>query len=159
MSKNQEFDYGRVPAVLYHGASRSLRSSIESKGLTGGHVTEHVDLAAEYATPDLYEVRKHPSVVDPNSPDNRGNEWDLNSGVYWANGVPASHVTRVGHVIGHLNSDGEYENNEVHWHRKEDCHLDYDMTHPKDMDQFFWYGKNIRQHPTNPNLNVSDYNG
>jgi len=154
MSRKEAFDFGRVPAVLYHGADRLYRDSIASKGLRGGHVTDDVDLAAEYAAPDLYEVRKHPNIVQ--AAGNGGADfWDVNSGVYWANNVPPSHIRRVGHVIAHLNEDGEEEHHEVHWHLKEECPIDYDMTHPLESEEH--YGKNTRPHPTDPNLLVSDY--
>lgn len=159
MARNEEFDYGRVPAVLYHGAQKRDRASIEANGLTGGHITQHLDLAAEYGTPDIYEVRKHPGVVDSRDPRYGGNDWDINSGVYWANNIPASHVKRVGHVIAHMNEFGEFEHNEVHWHLKEQCPIDYDMTHPKNLDKALWYGDKLRPHPTNPDLLVSSYNG
>lgn len=157
MGRKQEFDYARVPNVLYHGAQLRDRASIEAKGLTGGHVTEHVDLAAEYGTPDLYEVKKHPNIVDSADPNNEGNYWALNSGVYWANNVPTSHVKRVGHVIRHLNEDGELEHADVHWHLRENCPLKYDLVHPIDVDDSFHDMKNVRPHPTDPQLTVSDY--
>jgi len=159
MSRNEEFDYGRVPSVLYHGTDGALRSSIASKGLKGGHVTDNVDLAAEYAAPDLYEVRKHPNVIPTDHPDAEGaaDFWDRDSGVFWANGVPPSHLKRVGHVISHMNNDGEFYYNEVHWHPKENCHLSFDMVHPGDISPDDVFGKNLRQHPTDPTLKVSNY--
>ena len=91
--------------------------------------------------------------------------FEPSSGVYWANGVPPSHVKRVGHVIVHHLKDYVKGPNggltdqlaEIHWHKKEDCPLSYDNTHedPNEFDLQSY--KNLRPHPTNPNLMVSDY--
>jgi hypothetical protein len=174
MSRNEEFDYGRVPAVLYHGAWHTDRRSIESRGLLGGHVTDNPDLAAEYGG-DIYEVRKHPNIIagnaelDRNDPKNsqlygEPGGWEPASGVYWAKGVPPSHLKRVGHVIAHhlkdivkFHSGGwTQQTDEIHWHKKEDCPLDYDNTHEDPNQNGLESFTNVRPHPTNPNLLVSD---
>lgn len=172
MSKNEEFDFGRVPAVLYHGAWSGHRNSIESKGLLGGHLTDNPDLAAEYASSDIYEVKKHPNIVSAETRDSDDYNsihgigpggWSASEGVYWANGVPSSYIKRVGHVISHHLKDYVKKNgaltqivDEIHWHKKEDCPLDYDNTH-EDPNQFGIKDfKNLRPHPTKPGLLVSD---
>jgi hypothetical protein len=172
MSRNEDFDYGRVPAVLYHGAWHTNRSGIESRGLLGGHVTDNPMLAAEYGG-DIYEVRKHPNIISAEdiSPDvndlsefGEPGGWNAASGVYWSNGVPPSHIRRVGHVIAHhlkeyVKAPGgglTQQTDEIHWHKKEDCHLDYDSTHEDPNQHGIESFKNLRPHPTNPNLLVSD---
>jgi hypothetical protein len=147
MARLSEFEYGKLPEVMYHGAGKSDRSSIEAEGLLGGHVTPHLELAAEYTGPDLWEVRKHPSMT-------KAEGWEPDDAV-WAGNVPSTHVKRVGHAIWH--QGGTNLNNEIHWHKAENCPLGYDTTWEKGDPEAMTDFENVRPHPTDPTRMVGNY--
>lgn len=145
MDRLNEFEFGSLPDVMYHGAEKGLRNSIETQGLKHGYATPHTDLASEYGSPDIYEVRKHPNMLK--------DDW-FPDAVY-ANNIPPSHVKRVGHVVSKIDEGGEWSDT-PHWHKAEDCHLDYDVSWPKGTDGGS-HLNNVRPHPTYPSMLVANY--
>jgi hypothetical protein len=149
MRKLTEFEYGKLPQIMYHGTGADIRADIVKNGLKAGFIIPHPDVAAEYAAPDLWEVKKHPNLVD-------GEDWDPKEAPY-ANGIPPENLRRVGHVIWHQESIGRHSENEIHWHPVEECPLGYDMTWEKNSPDSVTDFKNARPHPTDPNLMVGNY--
>jgi hypothetical protein len=149
MTKLTEFEYGKLPEVLYHGTGADLRENIAKNGLTQGYVTKYPELAAEYAGPDIYEVTKHPNIISEGG-------WDPKETAY-AQGIPATHVKRVGHAIWHQEEIGGHRENEIHWHPAEECHHDFDVTWAKNDPGSVTDFTNVRPHPTNPDLMVGSY--
>jgi hypothetical protein len=149
MARRENFDTGKGPQIFYHGSSFGLRHSIESKGLVAGYLDpDGAEIAKEYANPDLYEVRRH-SNMEPEDPD-EPDSWHIVTGT-----IPPSHIKRVGHVISHMDKNGEYFD-EVHWHKLEDCPqgIDYHSTFPKGHPDA---PKGARPHPTDPTKVVYNY--
>ena len=149
MSKLTEFEYGQLPDVLYHGTGADLRADIAKKGLAHGYVTKQPELAAEYAGPDIYQVTKHPNIIKEGG-------WDPKHTVY-AQGIPPENVKRVGHAIWHQEQIGGHGENEIHWHLAEECPLGYDTTWDKNDPGSVADFKNVKPHPTDPNLMVGNY--
>lgn len=145
MERLSEFEFGKLPDVMYHGADINLRSRIESEGLKYGYATPHTNIASEYGG-DIYEIKKHPNML-------KDEDWYPDA--VYADNIPPSHVKRVGHVVSHVEDNGEWTDT-PHWHKHEDCNLGYDVSWRRGTEGAS-HLNNPRPHPTNINLMVSNY--
>jgi len=155
MSRKQEFFQSMLPETMYHGAEEHERDSISSNGLLGGHITPDVSHASQYGNPDIWEIKKHPGIV-PADGEPYGDGWTEDDEVYWAKKVPPTHVKRVAHVIRHFDANGYEVNQEVHWHKREECPDNFDYVFPVNA-QGGHSNMATRPHPTNPSFKVGDY--